>query len=62
MAVLAGVITVLEPLTIITAVKVTAEGFGAAMFDGPHGLPLTRKYLLPIFILIGWPVTAEDLG
>ena len=62
MAVFAGVIAVQALLTGITAVQVTAQGFGAAMFDGPHGLALTRQHQFPVFGPVGRSVAAEDVS
>jgi hypothetical protein len=62
MTIAAGMIAVLALLTVITIIDVTAQAFGATVFDGRHRLLMARQHLLSIFGPVGWTVTLEDIG
>jgi hypothetical protein len=61
MAVAAGMVTVLHLLTIRTAIDLPAQGFGAALLNGPHGFDVAGGYPAGVLLAIGWAKAAEDV-
>jgi hypothetical protein len=62
MPVAAGVITVLKLLTIWTAIDLSAQTLGAAMFDRPHRLTMRGQEFVSIFGSIGGAIFSKEIG
>ena len=61
MAVAAGVITVLQLLTLWTAIDLSTQDRSAAVFNRPHGLEMVARHAAGILLAIGRSITAENI-
>jgi hypothetical protein len=55
-------VTVLVFLALATPIDMTTQRLGAAMLDSPHRFSVTRRYPRSIFLSIGRPILAKDIG
>jgi len=60
-AVPAGVVAVLHPLAVGTAIDLSSQGFRPALLDGPHRLEMGGGHAGGVLLAIGVPITPEDL-
>lgn len=61
-AVPAGVVAVLDFVTLRTVINMTAKGLCAAVLHGPHRLPMSGRQSLVILLPIRRSIAAEDSG
>jgi hypothetical protein len=61
MAILAGVIAIPSFVTIQAVVNVTAHHLSPALFDRLHGLPMSKRHSVAVFLPIPRSVATEDL-
>jgi hypothetical protein len=60
--VLAGVVTVMDLVTMLTVAQMTPQRRRPALFDIGHGPPVTGQHPIPIFGSIGLAVLPKYLG
>ena len=58
----AGVVTVLKFPAGRAAIQLSTERFRPAALDGPHRLEMTGEQLARIFLAIGCPILAQNIG
>ncbi len=62
MPVAARVITVLEFLTVGTAIDLSAQALGATMLDRPHRLTMRGQEFVSIFVSISSPIFSKEVS
>ena len=58
----AGVIAVAHFPAFDAAENLPAQGFGAALLDGAHGLVVRRQQAFSVLLPVGPAINAENLG
>ena len=61
MAVAAGMVTVLQLLTIRTAIDLPAQGFSATLFNCPHHFEVCGRHPSGVLLAIGRAILAKDI-
>jgi hypothetical protein len=62
MSVAARVITLAIFVAVVAVIDVTTQGFGSAVDDRPHCLPMAGQHSFSEFGLVVSSVTTEDVG
>jgi hypothetical protein len=62
MPVAAGMIAVLNLITMFTVIDVSAKGFCATLFDSSHCLLVAWQHLRSVLLAVGWPILFEYIG
>jgi hypothetical protein len=58
----AGMVTVLYLAAFGAGLHLPAQGLGAVLLDGAHGLPVTGEKLVSVFRAIGRTVLAKEIS
>ena len=61
MAVAAGMVTVLQLLTVRAAINLSAQCCGATLFNCPHHFEVGGRHLAGVLLAIGRTILAEDV-